>query len=369
MRILVVTPQMATGGAERVVAMLCRGLAGRRHNVVLASSGGRLVDDLPPSVLFHRVSWLRGRSPVPLARAAGDLSRIIRADRYDLINCHSFISTVVAAAAIRRARCRLPVVSTLHLPERPWAFRVAGKTLPALSDRVVSVSEANRRRLIEAGMPSDLVSVIRNAVDIREFDANTPRPPTNGTLIVGVIARLIERKRHRDLLDAAARLGREGLRLRLRFIGDGPLRDKLESQAATLGLRDSVEFLGDRNDIAELLRSLDVMVLPSTYEGLPVALIEAMAAGVPVVASAVAGNAEVIEDGRNGLLTAPRDPALLANALKRLALDDELRLRLAQHARVDARARFRVDRMVDDYERVFSEVISARIEISQAGGG
>jgi colanic acid/amylovoran biosynthesis glycosyltransferase len=187
-------------------------------------------------------------------------------------------------------------------------------------------------------------------------DALTGRPPTGGPLTGGpltiaCVGTLHEVKGQTHLVEAAGELVRRGVDLRLRFVGDGPDRAELERLAAALGLGERVEFLGQRTraEVVALLGDADVLVAPSVptaegkREGLPVVLIEAMAAGVPVVASHLSGIPELVEDGVTGLTVTPGDSTALADAIGRLAADPALRSRLAEAGRARVAADFDLD--------------------------
>ena len=140
------------------------------------------------------------------------------------------------------------------------------------------------------------------------------------------------------------------------IVGQGGLREELEAQAAQLGIAAQVRFLGHREDVRDLLSILDLFVLPSLSEGMPLALLEAMAAGVPAIATRVGGTTEVIDDGRTGTLVAPGDSRVLAAAITTLLENPRLAKELGQAARQAVAARFSLAGMVQAYERVYSEL-------------
>jgi glycosyltransferase involved in cell wall biosynthesis len=167
-----------------------------------------------------------------------------------------------------------------------------------------------------------------------------------------VIGHLSPVKGHADLIDAAARLARER-RVKLFLIGDGPLRPSLESRGASLGLGDGIVFTGVRADVAPLLAMLDVVVVPSHTEGMSNALLEAMAMGRAVIATAVDGNLDVVSDGVTGLLVPPRDPAALAAALVRLVDDPERARQMGRAARARIEEAFTLQAMVASHEELY----------------
>jgi glycosyltransferase involved in cell wall biosynthesis len=176
--------------------------------------------------------------------------------------------------------------------------------------------------------------------------------------LAGIIARLTEQKAHAHLFAAMATT--KGLeQLHLLVVGDGHLRDQLHTQAADLGLKDRIHFIGARRDLGNILSAIDLFVMPSLWEGLPLSMVLAMGAGLPVVATRVAGIPEVVHDGDTGLLVPPADPRALGAALVKLVHSPELRARMGSAARAFALPRFGVDGYVASitslYDRLLAE--------------
>jgi glycosyltransferase involved in cell wall biosynthesis len=201
----------------------------------------------------------------------------------------------------------------------------------------------------QLGIGADAVRVVYNAVNWERLDATRSADEVRVELgipadrtVVGVVATLQDKKGHRVLLDAVARTpGLEAAWLML--VGDGPMRPSLEAYAAQLGITDRVTFCGTRRDLGNVLPAMDIFALPSLWEGLPLALILAMGASRPVVATRLAGIPEVVTDGESGLLVEPGDATALGAALARLCSDPSLRARLGTRARAAVRDRFGAD--------------------------
>jgi glycosyltransferase involved in cell wall biosynthesis len=174
------------------------------------------------------------------------------------------------------------------------------------------------------------------------------------------VGNLIERKGHAVLLHALAAIGGRGTHVpwRLAIAGEGVERPRLEALTREYGLTDRVRLLGARNDIPDLQAGADVFVMPSLWEGLPLAVLEAMVAGKPIVASRTSGIPEAIEDGRQGVLVPPGDVQALADALWRLMNEPELRASLGRAALERARSRFTIAAMVDQYERLYRQYLA-----------
>jgi glycosyltransferase involved in cell wall biosynthesis len=222
--------------------------------------------------------------------------------------------------------------------------------LMAKTDRVVVSAESVRDFYIEqVGADPEKVDVIYNAVDWAQLTATVDRdalraqcgvPP--GAPVAGIIARLTEQKAHAHLFESMAKTaGLEALHLLV--VGDGHLRASLEALSSSLGLADRIHFLGARRDLGNILAAIDMFVMPSLWEGLPLSMVLAMGAGLPVIATRVAGIPEVVEDGETGLLVPPADPVRLGEALASLVRDAGLRSRLGSAAKARVLPRFGVD--------------------------
>ena len=229
-------------------------------------------------------------------------------------------------------------------------------------DRYIAVSEANRRYLIEEkGLPVQKIVVIHNGCDLGRFDPSHPAPlglreslgfdPADPVLLV--IGRLEPQKGHRVLLEALPVIRREFPAVRLVCVGEGALRAELERQAAEAGLAGSVRFVGQQPNVPDWLALADVPVLPSFYEGLPLAAIESLAAGKPMVATVVDGTPEVVVDGATGLTVPPGEPVLLARAICRLLGDPLLREKLGRAGREWVVERFSQERQVARTETLY----------------
>jgi L-malate glycosyltransferase len=228
-------------------------------------------------------------------------------------------------------------------------------------DRVVCNSQSAAERLVQVGLPENKLAVIGNALPPAAFAETTPAlPRSDGTLRIGMIARMnTEHKNHRGFLCAAKQLSDKFPDLEFVLVGDGPLRPRIERQAAELGIRKRVRFLGDCRDIPAVLRSLDISVVPSISESLSNAMLESMAAGVPVVATAVGGNTEIGAHDR-ALLVSSNNEEELPKALLRLLEDAELRSRMAVRAQEFVRSRFSVQQVCKQYEELYAQVLSHR---------
>ena len=279
-------------------------------------------------------------------REIGRLSRVIARFRPDIVNSHLFRSTAIAAPLARWHGVR--AVETYHGRE---GWRQGLAPLRFLPDRLIG-------RLL------DRVTVVPNGRDLSIFTPGSARESVRKELgldravpLVGVVGRLEPQKGHVYLLDAWQAVTRALPDARLLLVGDGALRGALAEQARARAVADSVIFAGFRADDPRLLDAIDVLCLPSLYEGLPLTAIEASAMARPVVATAVDGTPEVVRDGHTGRLVPAADAPALARALLDLLRDPEGARRLGRAGRDWALARFDLDRQVEATARVYRSVV------------
>jgi glycosyltransferase involved in cell wall biosynthesis len=268
---------------------------------------------------------------------------------------------VYGAAAARVIR--KPYVITMHGAEhhtRAWRRRVALRWAFGKSRATVAVSDDTRKHLETVlRLPHGSVTTVRNGIPVRPGSPDRVRAELGmqpGELLVVAVGNLVVRKGHRVLLEALHQLSANGTGCwRLAVAGRGRLKESLQQLAAEQGIGDRVHFLGHRDDVPDLLAAADIFAMPSLWEGLPLAVLESMFAGKPIVASAVSGIPEAVTSGEEGLLTAPGDTEALAAALRQLLEDSALRDRLGRAARARAEAEFTVARMGDQYERLYAD--------------
>ena len=335
------------GGAQSYVAALLPVLS-ERFDVTVAAHGAGPVREAAEALGLRFVALRHVRRPISPWRdalALAELVRLLRRERPDVLHASSSKAGVLGRVAAWATGVPIRIF-TVH----GWAFAARSGASSAVyrwADRLVSrlttvticVSELERATGLAARTcRADRTVVIPNAVDVR----GTPRARVDGPrprLIA--VGRLRPPKDFGTLLRALASLPADGFDAAI--VGDGPERPALERELGELGLRERVSLEGERRDVPSLLAGSDVFVLSSHSEGLPVSVLEAMAAGLPVVASAVGGVAELVLDGETGLLVPPADQAALAAALWRLVADAGLRRRLGDAGRARAETLFDLD--------------------------
>jgi sugar transferase (PEP-CTERM/EpsH1 system associated) len=364
-RVLHVLPQLQLGGMEQGVIKLLNGLSPGRVVGGVCSFESR-VDGvrglIDPRVPVHVLGRRRGNDPALVWR----LTRLLRQWRPDVVHSHSWGTLCEGYVAARVARVPYFVhgehgtmdLRARNLRVQRWVWRRA--------DGVMAVSSRLADRMARlTGFPRERVTVIRNGADMTRFstidrtEARRRLAITDSAFVVGTVGRLVPVKDHETLFGALARLKRTGVAPLTLIAGDGPLRLSLAERTRALDLDATVRFLGDRTDVECVLAAMDVFVLTSESEGLPNTVLEAMASGLPVVATDVGGVDELVDDGRTGLLAPSKDCAAVADAIARLAADAVLRRRMGEAGRITAASRFGLKRMLDDYDRFYADLVNS----------
>ena len=360
-RLLLVATLAEVGGVATYLESLLPALAGRFEVTVAAHGDGPLVAAAAESgARYHPLEHVR-RSINPLRELRGllELYRVCRSARPDVLHVNSSKAGILGRLAA--APARVPVrVFTVH----GWGFRTNGpawlfllleRLVERLTTMTICVAEAERALGIakRTCRPARTV-VIPNGVAVAA-DASPERPP--GTATIVSVGRLKAPKDFGTLVDA---LSRVTIEYRAVVVGDGPDRQSVESAIEAAGLRDRVELLGERSDVRSVLSRADLFVLSSRSEAMPMSVLEAMAEGLPVVASAVGGVPEVVVDEETGLLVPPGDAAALASAIERLLDDRELRVALGARGLERARTTFSLERFRADHLRAYRALLEAR---------
>ena len=361
-RVLHVIDSFDLGGAQTALLNLVRAMDRTRFTAEVAAMHGRGVfweNFAALGIPLHSLSpakWL----PLYVPR----LMQLLAQRRFDLVHCHLFGANWIAK----------PVAAAMGVPVRvnhdqcndrlrhdSAAARWIDTATNRLSTHVCAVSRSTRDFLIEQEhLPAARVSVVYNGVDTAHF-APVPRatPPKAGALIAGV-GRLHPQKDFMLFLEVAAALAKEDSSVRFLIAGTGPEAGALRDQAAALGIADRVTFAGHVADMRAVYRQADVLLMTSRYEGTPLTVLEAMASGVPVVASRLDGIAEVIADGADGFLVTPgaRDEFVISVAA--VLADGDLRGRVTKAAREKVVAHFSAKAMTAQVEAIYTECLAAR---------
>lgn len=365
---LIDTHLSMAGGAEKHLEMLISNLdySCFRVDVVQLGEGDLGNKDTIGGARIYHLPLGRLLSPSGIKRAF-EIYRIMRAGAYDCV-----ISIFESSDLISVAFARIAGVRALISNRRDTGFKNSPRLkaiyrrINSCFDVIIAVSDAVRESLMKQGVANTRIHVIWNAVDemrFRDLDAARVRAersiPGDAT-VLGLIANLKPVKDHATAIEAVAALHHRGKPVHLLLAGDGPLRSELETLVSNRGLNSFVHFLGMREDVVSVLAAMDIFVLSSLTEGMSNAMLEAMAAGKPIVASAVGGNLEVVQQGIQGFLVPPKDVTAFTDALDKLVDSKTLRERMGDAARQRVREKFSVSAMVNSYAKVIHDVIGVR---------
>ena len=355
-RIALMLESDGPGGAETMLLQLAEELRRRGHDVTCVGPDngcGWLGGELRRRGFTTEVFTLR--RPLDPACLRGMVA-MLRRLRIDVVHSHEFTMAIYGAAAARQLG--IPHVITMHGSEKVlarWQRRLALRLAFASSRAVVAVSRATHAHLVKTmRMSPDSVLTIPNGITFTPGTRATVRTElglSGENVLVVAVGNLVPRKGHIHLLRALAALGND--RWHVAIAGRGDEERRLRAFAAEAGVAGRVHLLGHRGDVPDLLAAADVYAMPSLWEGLPMALLEAMFAGKAIVASRASGIPEAIEEEVQGLLADPGDEAQLQAALVRLLTDAGLRQRLGEAARRRAQTEFSAAVMTDAYERAF----------------
>lgn len=365
-RVLHIIDSLHLGGAQEVVLNLATcGSARFRHEVATMHGHGIYWDRLRQAGV--KVHSLSPHKLLPFYLAS--IPWRLLADRPDILHCHLIPSNIIAKPL--GALLGVPVVINHdHTNDTRRADSRLLLTLDRFSNRfashIVAVSASCREFLItRESIPANDVTLVPNAIDLRRFSPSTARRdqarvelglPASARVVAGV-GRLNPQKNFSLFLDIAAQLAPRFPGLHFLLAGDGPEEKMLREKAADLGIANRVTFSGYVADTRLVYLAADVLLMPSRYEGLPMTLLEAMAMGLPVVASRLDGIAEVIGDGREGFLVPSDDASLFVERTATLLQDAELSSRIAQNARAKIEASFSVERMTSAVEEIYDRFL------------
>lgn len=303
------------------------------------------------------------------------LYRILRRERPAIVHLHLMKARFFGGIAAKLARVPV-IVETFHGnlfseyfgKSKTQAILAAERFLGWLiMDRVIAISEGQKKELIRYRVcPAEKAEIIPVGLDLKRFQncsafkgkLRKELNLTEKTFLLGIVGRLVSVKGHSYLLEAISRLARSTeMDFSVLIIGDGPLRGALESQARALGIEEQVRFLGWRFDLERVYADLDLVVLASLNEGTPAALIEAMAAGKPVVTTEVGGIPDLVEDGITALVVPPKDSVAMTEAILKLLIDANLRRRLGEMAKDAVYPKYDICRLIQNMKKFYLSLV------------
>jgi glycosyltransferase involved in cell wall biosynthesis len=371
-RLLKFLAWIAIGGSERQVLNIRHGLDASRFDLHLGCFGcfdEQIAVDLTGTPLeVYKIKKLYGLRTI---KECLRLASYLRQNRIDIVHAYNFYANVFTLPAARLAKVPVVLASIRDTGEY-WTTRqrAVNKIVCRLADRIIVNAEAIKRGLVVEGYQPDRIIVIPNGIlcpplrNIQDRALHQEFGLSPEDVLVGVVSRIARQKGLEYFLSAVPEVLRRIPHAKFLIIGDNSFnpqyREELKQQVATLGLQNCVIFTGFRLDVTKILSSLALSVLPSVSgEGLSNSLLESMAAALPVVATTVGGNPEVVVDGETGLLVPPKNPAALADAICRVLLTPGLRQSFGQAGRRRVLEHFSNERMIRTIERLYGDLLEA----------
>lgn len=357
-RVLQLGVSLCVGGSEQLAASIGQGLDSKRFNVSFAATG---IDGLIGESLREK-----GFTAEAFNRCDGFDSRLyrqiwsaIRRHRAQIVQSHHLSSLIYGGPPARLAGAKL-----VHTEHETKTYEVSPRNLRwlrvlrQLVHQFVAIDSSVADYLVEhAKVPRDRVTVIHNGIDLQRFHPGPLRDPSKDGWMIGWVGRLDPPKRPDLFVDAIGRLVASYPQLRAKIVGPGSLYHDVVRRIADAGLSERIEMLGQRADIDRILQSVDVYVLCSDAEGLPISVVEAMACGLPCIASAVGAIPTLIVHGKNGLLLNENDPAQLEALLRQILENRECALQMGVAARESALERFDLSSTVQQYSELFTRLV------------
>lgn len=359
MNILQILPGLDVGGVETGTIDLAKYLVRSGHKAVVVSIGGALVKELEASGAIHYQLPVGKKSILSVIRMIPRLVEIIRKEKIDIVHARSRVPAWIAYFACRKTNAIF--ITTCHGYYRKHFF----SQVMGWAKRVIVVSNVIARHMLEDfGTGHARLRFVARSVDLEKFRYSDPAAKRKEEFNVGIIGRITPLKGHLHFIKAMARVARVIPRLKVWIVGDAPFsketyKDQVEILVRRLGLWHCTEFLGTQRDIPAILSHLDLLVLSTvTHEAFGRVIIEAQAAGVPVVATEVGGVVDIIEDNKTGLLVPPADPASIAEAAIRIFKDKELARNLAQEAYKKVKEKYNIELMLKNTLSVYEDALN-----------
>jgi len=302
-----------------------------------------------------------GYGQVNILRVAWKLYRILKGGRYDVIHIYGLKANIIGRLIGRLAGCKNIVAGLRSIypgNKESHLHLFLDKITLCLVKLYISNSKTAVDFLVEKGYPAKIFKVVHSGIDV-----NAPiKKGENKGLVITTTARFEPPKDYKTLLLAFDILSKKGFDFTSQFIGDGSNREEIMELSAQLGLKEKVSFLGEREDVSEILERSDIFAFSSLFEGLPRAIIEAMAAHLPIVATNVGGVPELVDDGKTGFLVKAEDAEAMADKIERLLLDIDLRRRMGELGGEKIQKEFSMDRLVKDMEEIYTKLLTTEAQ-------
>jgi lipopolysaccharide heptosyltransferase II len=357
MNILQILPELNVGGVETGTLDLAKYLIRSGHKAVVVSNGGELVRELESYGTLHYKLPVHKKSLFTVFKMVPLLAEIIKKEEIDIVHARSRVPAWIAYFACRRSKAVFITTCHGYYQKHPFS-EVMG-----WAKRVIVLSNVIARHMVDDfKVPYERIRLVARSVDLEKFSYSEPDKKRRKEFNVGIIARITPIKGHLHFIKAMAKVARVIPYLKIWIVGDAPAsreayKEQLQVLVRRLGLWHCTEFLGTQRDIPNILSYLDLLVLATTtHEAFGRVIVEAQAAGVPVVATEVGGVVDVVENGKTGLLVPPADPASMAEATIKIFKDPQLAHHLAEHAYLQVK--YNIELMVKKTLEVYQEALA-----------
>jgi glycosyltransferase involved in cell wall biosynthesis len=371
-KILFVIENIYFGGGERAFAQIINGLNREKFDLYVACANDKeFIERIRGAAKVFTFNFRRGS----IFYNVNKLAKIIREEKIQIVHSQGGRADFFARVSVKKAKVAKSV-STVATPVEGYDVGLLKKLCYIFMDRLselfvyrfIVVSEALKTHLIKKhGIRTERIVKISNGVELSEYRENSSAREkirlefklNADTLLVGFVGRLVWQKGIGYFIQAVKEIEKSNLSKDIMYfiVGEGGLRGRLENEVIELGLEDKVIFSGFRKDIKEILSAFDIFVLPSLKEGQPIVLLEAMAIGLPIVATNIDGVKEMLVDGETGMLVKPRDYVALAKAILSLAQDKEKASRLSSHAKKLCEDNFNIDSAILQHAYIYEGLI------------
>jgi glycosyltransferase involved in cell wall biosynthesis len=378
-RVLTIMTNLAVGGVQDNVLMTLERLNRKKYEVsLITSSEGEWlprVKGIKDLNLIFMDSFTRVIHPLKDLATLFKIHSKIKKDGYDIVHTHSSKAGVLGRLAAKLAGVQIIVHSHHGLnfhdylnPATRFIFLKLERFLSRISSRLITVSQLNLQKVLDAKLaPRNKFANIYYGIDFEKFDVRidiSAKRKEIGVVgnekIVATVGRLFPQKAPQDLIRAMPKVLAAHRDVAFVFIGGGEMLPQLQLLAKKLGVESQIRFLGDRDDVPELLQIVDVFILTSLWEGMPRALIEAMYCARPLVATAVDGTPELVQQNETGILVPPRDIDAIANGIITLLNDEKKAKQMGAEAKRRVSEKFAIDKMISEIERVYDELLEQK---------
>jgi len=361
---------LQVGGAQEIFLTQLKYIDRTKFHIIVCCLNGRgsLVSEVEK--LGNRVICLNRLNRRNDIQAIFELLKLIRQNNIDIVHTYLYSRTsFYGHIAALMARTPVIIAAEMGSPsKKSLKKRISDRLLARFTDQIIALSEATRSSAAkELGVGLNKITVIYPGVDIGKFTIRETKREVRNALnlphdvpIIGIVARLDPVKGHEYLLDAMLRVWNFIASAKLMIVGAGPLEESLRSRVERLGLSKQVMFMGMRRDIPQLLKAMDIFVLPSLQEGFGMALLEAMVMGLPVIATNVGGIPEVVDDGKTGILVPPRDPDALSEMILVLLKDEKQRHRMGMLGKEKALSQFTAQHSVAQLQALYESLLQIK---------